>query len=104
MPPHSRDLELRFAQYEGYPSGLRMLSRKFNPSGWLSEGLAFIQAPSHRLDVGLSLPLQKLALGVGLEAEWARFLSSEGAHEAIEPLRRSLWRGGAEAISDQAFC
>ena len=78
------DLELRFAQYEDYPSALWKLTRRFNPVGWPSECLTFVQTPRHRLDVGLSLPLQKLALESGSEAGAVRFLSSERVQEALE--------------------
>jgi hypothetical protein len=78
------DLELRFAQCEDYPSALWKLTRRFNPIGWPSECLTFAQTPMHRLDVGLSLPLQKLALKAGSEADAVRFLSEERVHEALE--------------------
>ena len=78
------DLELKFAQYEDYPSALWKLTRRFNPNGWPSECLTFAQTPMHRLDVGLSLPLQKLALEAGSEADAVRFLSEERVQEALE--------------------
>ena len=40
------DLELRFAQYEDYPSALWKLTRRFNPVGWPSECKTFVQTPS----------------------------------------------------------
>ena len=67
------DLELRLAQYEGYPCALWKLTRKLNPRGWPSDCLTFLPAPSHQLDVGLSLALQKLAMVAGSEAGGCAF-------------------------------
>ena len=83
------DLELRFGQYEAYPSALWRVCRSFNELGYLLAIVEFLGLDACRLDVGFSLPLQQRARAQGTEAKAIAFMQSARVQQALDLFLRS---------------
>ena len=79
------DIVLRFRVFLGYPYRLCSLCRRFNPE-YLVACMHFLRAEDSALDVGLSIPLRKLARAQGDELLQIRFLTSDAVQGALEDL------------------
>ena len=78
------DLHLRFAQLKEYPFAVWMLTRRWNPNGWLVSCPEFLHTGEVALDVGFLLALRERAERCVSETGAASFLAAATTHEAIE--------------------
>ena len=67
------ELQVRFRQYESWPTRVVLMSWRFSPHGIADEARALLTAAPEALDRGYSLPLRTQAINAG------------GAHEALLP-------------------
>ena len=59
------ELQVRFRQYERWPTRVVLMSRRFNPTGHEVEARSFLSADDEHLDYGYSLRLRDKALSAG---------------------------------------
>ena len=59
------ELQVRFRQYELWPARVVLMSRLFNPNGFVDEAQALLTAAPESLDLGYSLPLRTRAVSAG---------------------------------------
>ena len=78
------DIELRFAQYEGYPTALWKVTAAFNPEGYPQAALDFIGARPNTLDVGFSLQLHAAANSAGNDYDAVAFMTSDRVQSILQ--------------------
>lgn len=79
------DLLVRFRQYQEYPCRLAMSCQRWNPDGFLVAIMDFLQEPKEKLDLGYSLPLQRLAKAENrTEMDAIAFMAGPAVQGALE--------------------
>ena len=78
------DLLARLDAYLLYPHRCFSMCRRWLPATAVQAVTAFLQAPDEDLDLGFSLPLQRLASARGSEAEQKAFLLSTPVQDFLE--------------------
>ena len=78
------DLSLRLRQYQKWPFLAYKLCRKFNPDGYLQDGMHSVQMPAELLDQGLGAPLLRLVRRAGAtDGQRLAFLCSDPLQQAL---------------------
>ena len=80
------ELHIRFKQYETYPTRIVLLSRRYNPDGYLHEMKHFLTCSCDDLDRGFSLPLREEAKVHGSIQAAIQYLHADTVQELINAI------------------
>ena len=85
------DLILRLNEYKKFPYKFCTMCRKWFPVSHRASITRFLQAPAEDLDVGFSLPFQRLALSQGGELLCRAWVLSDAVQEFLEEAAIALF-------------
>ena len=78
------DMVIRFREYSQWPYLAYTLSSKYNPDGYISACVDFLNIPDEQLDVGVGLPLRSLANRAGsTDTQRFQYLISHSVQAAL---------------------
>ena len=79
------ELCIRFKEYMEWPFAGYKLCKKYNPDGYLTACMEFLQMPDEMLDTGLGIPLRDIATRAATSGPTRlQYLISEGVQQALE--------------------